>query len=100
MQSLLGNFSTKKINKVIEQIQKNNLDEQEKNNIQKLINIIGEPVIKRKIQEIYYEKYNSGLTKEEINIINNAKSKGYTIDQISDLTGISKDKIQIVIGIQ
>ena len=38
--------------------------------------------------------------KEEINIINNAKSKGYTIDQISDLTGISKDKIQIVIGIQ
>lgn len=100
MQSLLGNFSTKKINKVIEQIQKNNLDEQERNNIQKLINIIGEPVIKRKIQEIYDEKYNSGLTKEEINIINNAKSKGYTIDQISDLTGISKDKIQIVIGIQ
>lgn len=100
MQSLLGKFSTQKINEVIEQIQKNNLDKQKRNDIQKLINIIGEPVIKRKIQQIYYEKYNSGLTREEINIINNAKSKGYNIDQISDFTGISKDKIQIVIGMQ
>ena len=96
MESLIGEFSTSKIKTIIEQLKNKNLNEENLSDAQKIINTIGEPVIKRKIQKLFYEYHNNGVNETEYKIIRNAAVKGYTSKQISELTGIDECKINSV----
>lgn len=53
--ALIGDFSKDKINNIIDYLK--NKDSQNKDYYKKVIDIIGEPILKRKLQEMWYEKF-------------------------------------------
>jgi len=52
----LGDFAKTKINHVIEILQKNKLSDDESNYVKKVINIIGEPIVKSKLLQMLSDK--------------------------------------------
>ena len=91
MDSILGEFSREKIRKLIEEIDIKNIENKEKQ--QKIINIIAEPVVKRKIQEKFNNTYSNSLNASEYKFIKNAIHMGYNDSQISELMDIEEGNI-------
>lgn len=102
MDSTMGEFSVNKINDILEKIEefKNIIDKEEKiekeKSIQSQIDIIAEPLIKRKVQGMF-DKVNGKESKDIENVIKDAKDKGVSIEDISTLTGKSKSEIERIL---
>lgn len=62
--STMGNFSKRKINETIEFLN-NKDDTDKKEDVKKLINIIGEPIIKEKLEKMYYDKFPEDLEESD-----------------------------------
>jgi len=55
--SAMGTFARNKINKAIEFLNRENVQEIDKGCVQYLISIIGEPIVKNKLEQMYYERF-------------------------------------------
>lgn len=77
MKSTMGEFAREKIGKIIEKLKSEDeiMGEQQKKEIKNTIEIIGEPLIKKKLLQLYEKKYNNTLDnkieklKKEIKIL-------------------------------
>lgn len=58
--SLMGDFALEKIKGVIDWLDDENADENKKEEMKKIIEMIGEPIIQRKLKEMFALKYSSG----------------------------------------
>lgn len=96
MSSLLGEFSKGKIEKLINDIKNK---ENNKDNQMKLIEMIAEPTLKRKVKELYYDVYGQDIkiTEREKQILSNAKKMNLSIDYISQLMNMKKDDVKKII---
>lgn len=96
MSSLLGEFSKEKIEKLINDIKNK---ENNKDNQMKLIEMIAEPTLKRKVKELYYDVYGQDIkiTEREKEILSNAKKMNLSIDYISQLMNMKKDDVKKII---
>ncbi|WXR62029.1 AAA family ATPase [Peptostreptococcaceae bacterium AGR-M142] len=80
MDSTIGEFAKKKIEQVVKVLndENNDIEEDRKNEIRKTINIIGEPIIKKKLEQMYEKKFNNAdkeKLKYELEKIKLEKSK-------------------------
>lgn len=102
MDSTMGEFSVNKINDILEKIEefKNIIDKEEKiekeKSIQSQIDIIAEPLIKRKVQGMF-DKVNNKKSVNIETVIKDANDKGVSIENISALTGKSKSEIERIL---
>jgi|GEM_PF-1823765 len=63
--STMGAFAKEKIDKVIKFLTDEKHDSISKNEIKYIISIVGEPIIKNKLQELYYKKYPEELPRHD-----------------------------------
>jgi hypothetical protein len=64
---LVGNFAKKKITEVVEGLKSGNKEQDEKGYYRSLINLIDEPLVNRKLSEMFDEVYNEDLSLKAIN---------------------------------
>ena len=99
MNSTMGEFSVNKINDVLKEIEKfKNISDDKKKiekekSIQSQIDIIAEPLIRKKVQGMF-DKVNGKESKDIENVIKDAHDKGVSIKNISALTGKSERVIK------
>ncbi|CAM3435496.1 hypothetical protein [Flavobacterium chungbukense] len=81
---LMGDFAKEKINEIIDLLNAIQVSKSEKEYIDKIINIIDEPLIKTKLRERYYRKFPEEFSqKEEIELLNEqAKKLGFELKKI------------------
>ena len=61
---LMGEFAENKINDAIQYLRgKNDIYDDKQGELRSLIDIIGEPFLKKKLLELYYEKFDDEATK-------------------------------------
>lgn len=102
MDSTMGEFSVNKINGILEKIEefKNIIDKKEKiekeKSIQSQIDIIAEPLIRRKVQGMF-DKVNNKESESIETVIKDANNKGVSIEDISTMTGKSKGEIERIL---
>lgn len=65
IRSTMGDFAKKKINQVISFLCSDTHDEINKDEVKYILSIIGEPIIKKKLLEMYYKKYPEDASHEE-----------------------------------
>lgn len=54
-EGLLGDFAVQKIEKVIKEIKQRDLSDEKRERIRKIIDMVGEPIIRAKLKEIFYQ---------------------------------------------
>lgn len=91
MKSVLGEFSTEKIKNIIDDIKNGNKKNKEIQ--EKIINIIAEPVIKRKIKKLFDDLHSDEMNGIEYKIIENAINMGLNNEQIKELTKRTEEEI-------
>lgn len=89
MDSTIGQFSERKIKDIINSL---NLASDEKvthsqQEIQRMIQIIGEPIIRNKLQDMYDRKFNERKNKEKVSaLIENFREVGdYSVEKVNSL---------------
>lgn len=93
MDATIGEFSRQSINKIIKKLDEGKIEEKEKRIIKRRIDSIGEPIIRRKLQERYYRSFKE--ISEVDKIIDSLKEK------ISDTTSKEAEEFdKIEMGIQ
>lgn len=101
--STMGAFSKEKIDKVIKFLTDETYDCIDKDEIKYIISIIGEPIIKNKLQEFYYKKYPGEIPKHDeevafyksqIQNLNNQIANGKNVDA-RDLEQLENELIKL-----
>jgi len=89
MDSTIGQFSEKKIGDIIKILnsapkEKATYSQEE---IQRMIQIIGEPIIRNKLQDMYYRKFNKSENEEKVSaLIENFREAGdYSVEKVNSL---------------
>ena len=62
----IGEFARKKIYEAIDILRKDSLSTTDKNNVKRLINIVGEPLIKNRLMDMYNEKVGKESPEEKV----------------------------------
>jgi predicted ATPase len=89
MDSTIGQFSEKKIGDIIKIL--NSAPKEEttysQEEIQRMIQIIGEPIIRNKLQDMYYRKFNKSKSEEKVSaLIENFREAGdYSVEKVNSL---------------
>jgi len=94
MDSLIGEFSSEKIKELIGEVKKGQREKKEGQ--LKLINMIGEPVIKRKISLLYESKYKDEPKRSDIEFVKRGIRLELDDTTISKLTGWNIEDISRV----
>ncbi len=83
MDNTIGEFSKYKIEEIIKYLRGSSKSDKEKEYIKKVINIIDEPIIKKKLMQFYNEKYGEDI-RDRIQYLN--KSIEHLIKERDELT--------------
>lgn len=101
--STMGAFAKEKIDKVIKFLTNETYDCIDKNEIKYIISIVGEPIIKNKLQELYYKNYPEEIPrhdeevafyKSQIQKLNSQIANGKNVD-VRDLEQLENELIKL-----
>jgi hypothetical protein len=68
MNATIGEFSKHKINQVINYFNKND-DRISKEEVKYIISIVGEPIVRNKLEKMYYNKFPEDIVNQEVKMI-------------------------------